>query len=49
MRMEFGPAAEDGPIVPQSIKVHVTGRALFFVSFNELEATNFSDFGRVVD
>lgn len=49
MRMEFGPAIEDGPIVMQSVKVNVAGRALFFIGVNELEATNFSDFEHVVE
>jgi hypothetical protein len=49
MRLEFGPAAEDGPIVPLSTKVHVTGRALLFISIDETEVTNFSDFEHVVE
>jgi hypothetical protein len=44
MRFEFGPAAEDGPIVPQSIKMHVTGRALLFIGFDETEVTSYKDF-----
>jgi len=49
MRLEFGPAADDGPIVPQSIKTHVTGRALFFIGIDDTEATSHSDFQRVVE
>jgi len=49
MRMEFGPAVEGGPIVPHSITVHVTGRAVFLFSVNELETTNYSDFEHVVE
>jgi hypothetical protein len=44
MQLEFGPAAEGGPIVPHSVKVHVTGRALLFIGFNETELTSYSDF-----
>ena len=44
LRFEYGPAAEDGPIVPQSTKVHVTGRALLFISFDETGLTSYDDF-----
>ena len=47
MQLEFGPAAEDGPIVPLSINVHVTGRALLFIGFDETESTRYSDFEHV--
>ena len=44
MRFSFGPAADDGPIVPQSIDVIVKGRALLFIGFDETESVKYSDF-----
>lgn len=44
MRFEYGPAAKDGPIVPQAIKMHVTGRALLFIGFDETGLTSYGDF-----
>ena len=49
MQLEFGPAAEDGPIVPLSINVHVTGRALLFIGFDETDATRYSDFEHIAE
>jgi hypothetical protein len=49
MQLEFGPAADDGPIVPLLINVHVTGRALLFIGFDEAEETRYSDFEHVVE
>jgi len=49
MRLEFGPATKDGPIVPQSIKTHVTGRALFFIGIDDTEAISHSDSQHVVE
>lgn len=46
-RLTFGPAVDDGPIVPQTINVRVTGRALLFIGFDETEAIRYSDFERV--
>ena len=40
----FGPAVDDGPIVPKSVKVQVAGRALFFIAIDETETTEYSDF-----
>ncbi len=42
--LTFGPAAEGGPIVPQTIDVHVRGRAMLAVRFNETEAVRFTDY-----
>ena len=49
MRFSFGPAVAGGTIVPQSIDVNVTGRALLFIGFDETEVTKYSDFEHVVD
>ena len=49
MRLEFGHAAEDGPIVPKSITTHVTGRALFVIAIDDTEATKNTDFKHVVE
>ncbi len=49
MRFTFGPALDAGPIVPKSINVQVTGRALLFIGFDETEVTKYSDFEHVVD
>lgn len=43
-RLTFGPAAEDGPIVPLSTQVEAKGRAFLFVSFDEQELLHNSDF-----
>ena len=40
----FGPAVDGGPIVPKSVKVQVTGRALFFIAIDETETIEYSDF-----
>lgn len=42
--LTFGPAAEGGPIVPKSIDVHVQGRAMLAVRFDETEAIRYSDY-----
>lgn len=44
MRFSFGPAIENGPIVPLSLDVLVTGRALLFIGFEETEVRKYSDF-----
>ena len=43
-RLTFGPAAEDGPIVPLSTQVEVVGQAFVFFSFDEQELSHNSDF-----
>ena len=43
-RLTFGPAAEDGPIVPLSTQVEVSGQAFLFISFDEQEISSNSDF-----
>ena len=43
-RLTFGPAAEDGPIVPLSTQVEVVGQAFLFFSFDEQELSHNSDF-----
>ena len=43
-RLTFGPAAEDGPIVPLSTQVEVIGQAFVFFSFDEQELSRNSDF-----
>lgn len=44
VRMEFGPAVADGPIVPKRMRVKVGGRMLLFIGFEETEVIEFSDF-----
>ena len=43
-RLTFGPAAEDGPIVPLSTQVEVVGQAFVFFSFDEQELSRNSGF-----
>jgi hypothetical protein len=43
-RLTFGPAADDGPVVPLSTQVEAKGRAYLFVSFDEQELYRNSDF-----
>ena len=45
--LTFGPATEDGPIVPISIDVEVKGRAILFVKIDESESVRFTDYERV--
>ena len=42
--LTFGPADGDGPIVPLSIDVEVQGRAMLFVSINEVESVRYTDY-----
>lgn len=44
VRLEFGPAVVNGPIVPQSMKIKVGGRMLLFIGFGETEVIEFIDF-----
>lgn len=44
MRFTFGPALETGPVVPMTMDVQITGRALLFIGFDETEVTRYSDF-----
>lgn len=44
MLLEFGPAIDNGPVVPRSVKVHVSGRALLFIGINETEVVTNGDF-----
>ena len=43
-RLTFGPAADNGPVVPLSTQVEAKGRAFLFVSFDEQELLHNSDF-----
>jgi len=36
-RFTFAPINDDGPVVPRSIEVRVSGRALLFINFDETE------------
>ena len=45
--LTFGPAGGDGPIVPLSIDVEVKGRAILFVTFDEMESIRFTDYEHV--
>jgi len=42
--MTFGPAAVGGPIVPQSVDIHVEGRAYLAVKFDQTEKIRFRDY-----
>lgn len=42
--LTFGPATEGGPIVPLTVDVHIQGRAMLAVRFDETEAVRFSDY-----
>lgn len=44
MRMEFGPALADGPVVPKLMQIRVGGRALLFIGFDETEIIEYRDF-----
>ena len=44
MRMTFGAAAPGGPIVPFTVDVEVKGRALLFVTFDEVESIRYTDY-----
>jgi len=44
MRMEFGPAADGGPVVMQSIDIAIRLSAFVLVRVNEAESVAFSDF-----
>lgn len=44
LRLTFGPAAKDGPIVQKSEDVTIRGRALLLVTFDEKESTRYSEF-----
>lgn len=48
-RLTFGPAAPDGPIVPQTVDVHVKGRAYLAVRFDEKESIRYGDYSYVAD
>ncbi len=48
VNLEFGPAVADGPIVPTSMKIRVSGRMLLFIGFEETEVIEFSDFERAL-
>ena len=47
--LTFGPAVEDGPIVPLGAQVEVKGRAFLVASFDEQEILSNSDFEYVGD
>lgn len=46
-RLTFGPATEEGPIVPRSVDLHVEGRAYLAVKFDETEKIRYSDYQQV--
>ena len=48
-RLTFGPAAPDGPIVPQTVDVHVKGRAYLAVRFDEKESVRYGDYSYAAD
>ena len=43
-RLTFGPAGDDGPIVPLSIEVEVKGRAMLVIKIDERESVNYGDY-----
>jgi hypothetical protein len=44
VQMRFGPAVDNGPIVPHAMQVKVAGRAFLFIGFDETELISYSDF-----
>jgi hypothetical protein len=48
-RLDFAPAYEGGPIMPQSVETKVKGRAMLVIKFDEEERISYSDFERVID
>lgn len=48
-RMNFGPAAEDGPIVPLSTHFHIKARAFLVTSFEEESSITYGDYEYVGD
>ena len=42
--LTFGPAAEDGPIVPLSVDVEVSGRAMLVIRFDERESARYHEY-----
>ncbi len=46
--LEFGPAVADGPIVPTSMRIRVSGRMLLFIGFEETEVIEYSDFEKAL-
>ncbi len=45
--LRFGPATDDGPVVPLSIDVMLQGRAMLAVKISESETIRFSDYEHV--
>jgi len=43
-RLTFGPAGDDGPIVPLSIEVEVKGRAMLVIKIDEAEYVRYGDY-----
>jgi len=43
-RLEFGPVATGGPIVPKSVDVHISGRAFLAVKIDEAESVSFQNY-----
>jgi hypothetical protein len=44
VRFNFGPAVDDGPIVPQRMKIQVGGSVLLFIGIAETEIIEYSNF-----
>jgi hypothetical protein len=44
VQTRFGPAVDNGPIVPHAMQVKVAGRAFLFIGFDETELFSYSDF-----
>ena len=42
--LTFGPAAKDGPIVPLSVDVEVSGRAMLVIRFDEKESARYHEY-----
>jgi hypothetical protein len=47
VQFDFGPAVDNGPIVPKRMKIQVGGRVLLFIGISETEAIEYRDFERV--
>lgn len=48
MQMQFSPVSEEGPIVPQSLKSRVSGKAFLVATIEEDVVVEFSDYKQVI-
>jgi hypothetical protein len=43
-RLTFGPIAEEGPVVPRSVDIKVSGRAFLVINFDQATTRAYTDF-----